>query len=133
MSTEANKALVRRFYECLNQGDLSVIDASVSPHFAILNPAHGSTEKVGAEGVRQFMSTRRAGFPDAQYVIADLIAEDQKVVVAGTFQGIHSGDFRGIAPTGKQVNATFIYIFRIENGKMADVRGEDGDLWDQLR
>jgi len=133
MSPEANKALVRHLYERINQGDLGAVDAYVSPHFAILNPSHGSTERVGAEGVKEFMRTRRAGFPDAQYVIADLIAEDQKVVVAGTFQGTHSGDFRGLAPTGKQINATFIYIFRIEDGKAVEVRGEDGDLWDQLR
>src|SRR5262245_49308043 len=95
MSPEANKALVRQLYERINQGDLGAVDAYVSPHFAILNPAHGSTERVGAEGVKEFMRTRRAGFPDAQYVIADLIAEDQKVVVAGTLKANPLRGFSG--------------------------------------
>jgi predicted ester cyclase len=134
MSTEANKALVRSFYERINQGDLSVVDAFISPHFTDRNAAPESpTRTPGAEGVKQLLAARRAAFPDLHYTIEDLLAEGDKVVVRETLEGTHQGDFYGIAPTGKRVRATHLYLWRIEDGKVVDNWDEGGNLGDQLR
>jgi predicted ester cyclase len=40
-----------------------------------------------------------------------------RLVVRGT----HQGDFQGIAPTGKQVTIPAIRIYRVADGKMAEL------------
>jgi predicted ester cyclase len=42
------------------------------------------------------------------------------VVVRGKDTLTHKGDFLGYAPTGKTFSITWIDIFRIENGKLAE-------------
>jgi predicted ester cyclase len=49
-------------------------------------------------------------------------------VVRHTFRGTHQGDFRGIAPTGKQVTTTAIVISRIANGKAIEAWYNGDDL-----
>jgi predicted ester cyclase len=36
-------------------------------------------------------------------------------------RGTHRGEFMGIAPTGKHVTVTAITIFRVEEGKIAEL------------
>jgi predicted ester cyclase len=43
-------------------------------------------------------------------------------------RGTHEGEFRGIAPTGKQITVTGIGIFRFSDGKVV----ESWDNFDQL-
>jgi predicted ester cyclase len=59
-------------------------------------------------------------FPDTQFAIDDLIAEGDKVVVRYTYWGTHTGEFIGIAPSGKKLTATAIAIYRIVDGKIKE-------------
>jgi predicted ester cyclase len=38
-----------------------------------------------------------------------------------TFEGVHTGEFNGVAPTGKAVKFRGIAMDRIENGKIVDI------------
>ena len=79
----------------------------------------------GVEELRQFFVMMRSGFPDFQVTIEDLFAaEGEKVVLRFTFRGTHQGEFMGVAPTGKRVTMAGIDIFRIADGKIAE-------LWNQ--
>ena len=79
----------------------------------------------GVEELKQFFVMMRSGFPDFQVTIEDLFAaEGEKVVLRFTFRGTHQGEFMGVAPTGKQVTMAGIDIFRIADGKIAE-------LWNQ--
>jgi len=59
---------------------------------------------------------------------ACIIAEEDKVVSRFTFQGTHTGEFMGIAPTGREVTVMQISIDRIADGKIVEHWG----LVDQL-
>ena len=50
-----------------------------------------------------------------------MIAEGDKVVGRVTMRGTHRGALMGIAPTGKHVTMTGIGIFRVEEGKIAEM------------
>ena len=41
------------------------------------------------------------------------------MAVRARFQGTHTGDLMGIAPTGKTVDVPFIIIYRMAGGKIA--------------
>ena len=116
---EANKRLYRRLAEeVLNRKNLAVIDELLAPDFA--EHPGGQRKQVGPEGFRENRRRRIAAFPDWNVVIDDLIAEGDKVVVRATGHGTHTGEFNGIAPTGKRISVTWIAIYRVAGGKLAE-------------
>ena len=113
MSTEENKAVVRRiFEEVWNKGNLAVAGELMADvlHYA------GQDFK-GPENLKQMVTMTRTAFPDGHTEIEDMVAEGDKVVCRLTFTGTHNGEYMGIAPTGKQVTMTGISISRFEGGK----------------
>ncbi len=74
----------------------------------------------GVEGLTLLFAMFRAGFPDIQFPIEDLIAEGDKVVARYTVRGTHRGDFQGIPPTGKEVAFSSIEIDRMVDGKVQE-------------
>ena len=118
MSTQANKAIVRRLIEeAWNQGNLDVIDELVSPHYVLHIDAPGPG---GREGYKQDVVIHRSAFPDLQFTIDDMVAEGDKVVLRATLRGTHQGEYIGIPPTGKAITLTAISIRRIANGQIAE-------------
>jgi steroid delta-isomerase-like uncharacterized protein len=119
MSTEENKALVRRIYGELNKQNLAIIDEGNAADFVCHVPGIDSRE-----GLKQLFTSNFAAFPDQQNTIEDLIADGDKVVVRYTVRGTHQGEFLGIPPTGKQFTFTEIDIHRIVNGKIQETWSE---------
>ncbi len=133
MSVEQNKALMRRFYdEVVNGGNLNAIDELASPDFVDHEAFPGLA--TGREGVKQFFSLLRTGFPDLRMNVDDLIAERDKVVARATMTGTHQGEFAGIAATGKRVNVPTIDIVRFAAGKLAEHWGvtDTASMMEQL-
>ncbi len=119
MSTEENKALVRRFVEASNQGNLDALDELIADTFVEHSPyAQGGA--AGAEGIKQFARMIQSGFPDSQWIIDDLIAEGDKLVMRWTSRGTHQCETFGIPATGRPVVVTGIEIYRVSGGKLAE-------------
>jgi len=60
------------------------------------------------------------GFPDLALTVEFTITEEDKVAVRWTATGTHSGDFRGIPPTGKPINIAGVAIYRVAGGKIVE-------------
>lgn len=115
-----NKRNVQRLYkEVLANWNLPVVDELVAPQFRSHDwPETGLT---GPEAFRNFYSTViRSVLPDARYVIDDLIAEGDKVVVRWQLLGTHEGRFHDIAPTGKFIALKGIAIYRLHDGQLVE-------------
>jgi predicted ester cyclase len=56
--------------------------------------------------------------------IDDMMAEGDKVTCRFTARGVHNGEFMGLPPTGKKIAMTGIEIFRLRDGKIAELWGE---------
>jgi predicted SnoaL-like aldol condensation-catalyzing enzyme len=117
MSTEGNKALVRRLIEEVwNQGNLAIFDELYAPDFIFHDP--GLPQIRTREEDKQWIVGVLKTFPDFHITIDDLIAEGDQVVVRLTGRGTNTGDILAPSPhpaTGKQVNITGIAIARISN------------------
>ncbi len=119
MSTEDNKALVRRFYEeVFNQKNTAAIDQFFAPN--IVDHASPPGIPGGIEGQKQLIGMYLTGFPDLHFTFEDMIAEGGKVVTRITASGTQQGAFMGISPTGKHTTITAIDILRIEGGKFVE-------------
>ncbi len=114
---EKNKSLARQAMTALDRRDLDGVVADASPSCRF----HGwASETLDVEGYKGFMSGLLAGFPDSRIVVDDVVAEGDRVAVRHRLQGTHLGELQGIPPTGKQVEAGGIVIFRFENGVIAE-------------
>jgi len=134
MSTEANKATIRRIVEDFNRRDLAFVDEVFSPRF-VLHTALTAGWPHGQEGARKMFTTMLSAAPDIHATIEDIFAEGEKVAVRWTFRGTHAGEspISG-APTGEQLTAVAIAIYRFANGKIeedwgVDARWQTGEIW----
>ena len=111
-STAENKALVRRLIEeAWNKGNGAVIDEILSPAYVLHVPS--PSPQINREVYKQAISMYRSAFSDFRFTIDDMVAEGDKVVIRWTIQGTHTGEYMGVAPTGKEVALTGISIRRI--------------------
>jgi steroid delta-isomerase-like uncharacterized protein len=120
VSTEDNKALVRRWFEELfNDAKLDVADEIVTPDH-VSHDTSTPEHPPGPEGERQLVNLVRGAFSDGRITIEDLVAEGDRVAVRWTFRGTHRGDFVRIAPTGNEVEMGAMDLFRVADGKIAE-------------
>ena len=81
MSTEADKALVRRYYEeVLTKRDPALVDELFSPsyvyHYADTPPRLSSDR----EGFKQFVTHFLVGYPDLHFIVEDQTLEGDHVI-----------------------------------------------------
>jgi steroid delta-isomerase-like uncharacterized protein len=126
MSTEENKAVVRRYIEEWNKQNPAGVEELVAPEWVAHGTPPGSSPDLA--GLKQAFPAFFTAFPDLHFVVEDMIAEGDKVVARVTMRGTHRGDFMGIPPTGKQVSNTGIEISRIEDGKLVETWVNRDDL-----
>jgi predicted ester cyclase len=119
--------LIRRFVrDDLNSKDREAANRLVTEDFVDhTNPPH---LKYGLEGHKGILELFHAAFPDLEFIILDMIAEGDKVVVRMPFKATHMGDFFGIPATGKEVYVDGVHILRIAGGKVAEHWGSNDDL-----
>ncbi|MCP5119414.1 MAG: ester cyclase, partial [bacterium] len=113
-----NKAIVRRFYEQLDGGNLAIIDSLVATNFIGHYP--GGQDIHGPEGLKELGATFYSAFPDLQHAIEDIAADGDRIVARYTIRGTHKAELLGVAPTNKQVMFTAIAIYRLADGKLVE-------------
>jgi len=127
MSTEENKAAVRRFIEQgWTQHNMAAFDEFYAPN--VMHHALPPGMPPGLESVKQFASIFLNAFPDLQTTVENLVAEGNKVAYQWSAHGTHQGELLGIPPTDRQISVTGIAIERFENGKSV----EHWEIFDQL-
>ena len=118
MSTETNKAIVRRYIEqVINEQRYDLADE----FFVDTVELHGVGSGIsGRTALAEFYATFGAAFPDWYMTIDDMVAEGDKVVVRYTANGTHRGEFQGIPATGKPYTQNAIVIYQLTNGKIVE-------------
>jgi serine phosphatase RsbU (regulator of sigma subunit) len=127
-AAEENKAIFRRYAEEVgNQHNFELVDEIFERYIA--HQPDGSTLERGPQDVKRFQGEFHSAFSDFHISIEEQIAEGDKVVSRYTIRGTHQGDFRGMAPTGKEIEIKGVTIFRFsDEGKVV----ETWDSYDQL-
>jgi serine phosphatase RsbU (regulator of sigma subunit) len=121
MSTqEENKAIFRRYIEEVwNQSNLEVVDEIFDRYLA--HQPDGPTLERGPEDVKRFVGEFRSAFPNFRISLEEQIAEGDKVMVRATIRGTHHREFRGMAPTGKEIEERGFSVFRFSSeGKVVE-------------
>jgi predicted ester cyclase len=130
---ESNKAIAHRFLEEFkNQHKFSTIDDLFSPQAVTHLPVEGLPD--GPEGQKAIGRSLFATFPDVHVTLDNVTAEGNFVAERHTARATHSGEFNGVAATGRKIYWTENHLYRIEGGKIQELWSEWSyqKLMDQL-
>lgn len=116
MSLAENKRLYRRYVELLWHPEQ--LNEVLAPGFVAHDLPPGLP--TGGEGLKALRRLIERAFPDLKPIIRDLIAEGDRVAARIALEGTHTGDFMGVAPTGKHLTTELFEIVRIEGDKIAE-------------
>jgi steroid delta-isomerase-like uncharacterized protein len=119
MSTEDNKAVIRRIIDSFNQKDAAILDEVCTPDFVSHDPANPQVRS--REDYKQWITGFFTAFPDLHFSLEDILAEGDRVAYRYTLRATHSGSWRSAAPTGKSITVTGISITRLRDGKSAEL------------
>ena len=112
----ANKAILCRYVEATNTGELDLLDQLVWPDYVEAEPMPG--QGPGLQELKKAYGMFNGPFPDLKYVFDDVIAEGDLVVGRGTISGTHEGEFFGVPATHKKVYWTGTRLFRFRDLKI---------------
>jgi steroid delta-isomerase-like uncharacterized protein len=127
MSTEQNKAIVRRIYdELLNQENKAIIDEVYADNVIIHDPFMGTAS--GVDAFKQLLGMFDTAFPHHRVKVEQILAEGDYVSVLHTHTATHTGPFMNMPPTGKQVTVNGIELFRLKNGQIVEFWRKDDDV-----
>jgi predicted ester cyclase len=108
MSTEQNKAIVRRFVtEILTGNNLGLADELMAPGY--VNRATGAD----LAGFKQMLGGLRSVLTDIEYDMDDLVAEGDAVVARWKMEATNNG-------SGKRLSARGLTYYRLANGKIVE-------------
>ena len=118
MSTEDNKAIVRRYFEEVHNGrNAALVDEIFTPELA--------------RPTSWVVAMFQGAFPDYRITVEAQLAEGDLVATVWSATGTHQGEWPSpmgpIAPTGKQVTFTGTTTLRVADGKIAEVIGTNHD------
>ncbi len=119
-----NKAIARRWLELVSEDQIEEICEMTAPTWTM----HGGPPQglpSGPTGVRELF--RIIGPVDQRWTIADVIAEDDKVVVRAT-NTLEQDTFLGIPARGREQTFTATFIHRIADGKIVETWRNADDL-----
>ncbi|MEI2782917.1 MAG: ester cyclase [Candidatus Competibacter sp.] len=118
--SEANKAIVRRFYEeVMNRGNASLLDEIVAPDFTDHGEAlFGSPQ--GRDALKRSIIETPTIFANLNVQLHDVIADGELVGVRGTMRCFQQEEFLGISPSGNELTWNGLALFRVMNGKITE-------------
>lgn len=119
MSVTENKKVLRYWIEeGYNEQNWDLIYEIYDSNFV----AHVSEKAIGLEAYKQMIIEDYKPFPGKIH-IEDQIAEGDMVVTKWTFRGTHTGEWKGISPTHKEVTLPGVSFNKVRNGKIVEEWG----------
>jgi steroid delta-isomerase-like uncharacterized protein len=125
---EANKNIVDQFGEAVNNHNYDALDDLVSANFVRYSQATSDVNIRSLEEFKQFAIMSSESMPDMKGTFEIMVAEGDFVATYATFTGTQKGPMGPFPATGKTMESKTMAIFRLENGKIAELWIE----WDNL-
>jgi steroid delta-isomerase-like uncharacterized protein len=114
-----NRDVVRRFYDAWNTGEINfgdLVAEDIVNHQPEAEPEHGRRQFADA------ISGVMAAVPDSRWIISDVLADGDRVVVRITWTGTYGApQFRGLSIAAPGTfSVEHIHIYRVIDEKLAE-------------
>ena len=83
----------------------------------------------GRDAYVALVESYRAAFPDLRVSVRDVVAEGDRVVVRAAMTGCHEGEFEGVEPTGRRVEAHWTFLHEVADGRIVATGMADNHRW----
>jgi steroid delta-isomerase-like uncharacterized protein len=123
MTPDASKRVMIRFTEFINTASETLAAELISPDAIFHVPGRPEPMR-GPAGYLAIIQMMRGGFPDIQWTLEEMVAEDDKVAARFTMRGTHLGTFFGAASTGKKIAVQALNIYRLARGQIIEETGQ---------
>jgi steroid delta-isomerase-like uncharacterized protein len=122
-NTEESRTLVERWLEkVLTSHDLELLDTIALAETLIHKTAMPcEASYYGMNGVRTWLGEQWSSFPDLEITEYFTLAQGDIVVARWKARGKSEGSFLMLPPTGKTVEYTGVSMYRIEEGRIAEI------------
>ncbi len=114
-------ALLEKIFDCFNSHDPSKFAAFMSDDFEFHDLSQTSPAN-GKEGFLEVLQVWWRAFPDAIITGKVIVASGNMAAAEATLRATHKGEFKGIPPTGKEINYQFMEIAEFQDGKLKALR-----------
>ncbi len=119
--TEANKALMRRWFEeVLNQRKFEVIDELTAEQFVMYHTMAPPQARISRARYREMLPDVFAALPDLRITLEVMIAEGDLVAMLLRATGTHQAALGDIPPSHKPVVQPTLVLFRCADGKFVE-------------
>lgn len=121
MSIEANKTLVKRFYEAIERMDFDALNDMVHKDFVFYPQV--DTPYPGVAGLVQSEKKSFEAYESFKFPVVTMIAEGDKVAAYMYFEGMnHRTETLGILPTGRNIRLSLMHLLTIKDERIVEKR-----------
>jgi predicted ester cyclase len=118
--TEETRALVEGMVDGLNDHVIDGIGSFFASNFRWMGNAGCGTKNGLKEFQDNWQRPFQAAFSDKVCVDEARLAEGEWMAAFGRQEATHSGEFMGIAATGKRVEIRYMDFWKVKDGKIVD-------------
>ena len=113
---ERNRAAMREFEKCINTNDIELGRRLISDAARFMTPV-SPTPLAGAEGYLSVVTMMRASFPNVQWKLMNMVADEHTVAVQWLCTGTFSGKepFAGLPPNGRKFSTTVMNFYSFDD------------------
>lgn len=132
MTAEQNIALVKSFYQHIEDNDYEAVAALCHDEFVFYSQVDTPLD------VNGFLAQEKGnmdGFPGFTFRVHEIFAHDNKVACYMIFEGVHTAPMHDLAPTNKAVRFSLMMLITIKDGKIIEKRAhfDHADVNHQLQ
>lgn len=122
--TDNAHTLVEFMNAVWNRGDVDAVDRYLADEYTIHSdpgdPWDGAVLTRAAFKGR--LVTSRAPFPDLRFDLAEVIADGDRVAIAWSMRGTHTGPLGALPPTGRPIDVQGMTVYYFRDGRITGHR-----------
>ncbi|MEJ2862814.1 ester cyclase [Actinomycetospora flava] len=113
--------LIKRLEDAMNSRELALLDDIVADDFVRHCQATPDFDVRSREDFKEFLRQNTASFPDNVQTFVQVVVEGDRAGIWTTYEGTQEGPLGPFPASGKKVSFDFGGIFRVEDGKLAEL------------
>ena len=120
MTREEIFALFTRREAAWRARDATSLTADHAADGVVVSPTGGVLE--GRAEIDRIYRVWFTAFPDLIFSTEDLLVDENRAALLCRITGSHAGEFFGMPPTGRRIEVSGAFIYRVENGLIVHER-----------
>jgi uncharacterized protein (TIGR02246 family) len=120
MTREEIFALFARREAAWRRRDSVALAADHALDGVVVSPTGGVLE--GRGEIERIYRVWFVAFPDMTFTTEDLLVDDDRAALLCRVTGSHAGEFFGMAPTGRRIEVSGAFIYRLQNNLIVHER-----------